>query len=187
MEVCRIGSLILGRGMFVVAGLLAMGFCGGVARGDDSCKSLYDAMTKMVVVPVHIYTTTVAGYNKNVPTSNEMIYSGGPTGAIYVMAGGKWTRTQMTGADMMGKQEENRRTAKDTCHVVREEAVNGEAATVYTSHSDTEGSKVDSTVWISKSKGLPLKEDVNIDVGGAAGTSHMSMRFEYANVKPPAV
>jgi hypothetical protein len=85
------------------------------------------------------------------------IYSGGPTGAIYVMAGGKWTRTKMTSADMMSKQEENRRAAKDTCHAVREESVNGEAATVYSSHSDTEGSKVDSTVWIFKSKGLSLK------------------------------
>jgi len=178
---------IFGRGLFAVAGLLVMGFCGGVARADDSCKVLYDAMTKVVTMPVHIYTTTVAGYNKNVPKSGEMIYAGGPTGAIYVMSGGKWTRTQMTGADMMSKQEENRRTAKDTCHVVREEAVNGEAATVYSTHSDTEAGKVDSTVWISKSKGLPLKQDTDIDVGGAAGKNHMSLRYEYANVTPPAV
>jgi hypothetical protein len=182
-----VGTLIFGRGTLVLAGLLMMVFCGGVARADDSCKALYDALTKVVVVPVHIYTTTVAGYNKNVPTSSEMIYSGGRDGAIYVMTAGKWTRTKMTGADMMSKQEENRRTAKDTCHVVREEAVNGEATTVYSSHSDTEVGKVDSTVWISKSKGLPLKEDINIDVGGTAGMSHMSMRFEYVNVKPPAV
>jgi hypothetical protein len=190
MEIDRnggVGTSIFGRGTLVVAGLLMMVFCGGVARADDSCKVLYDAMTKVVVVPVHIYTTTVAGYNKDVPTSSEMIYSGGRDGAIYMLAGGKWTRTQMTGADMMSKQEENRRTAKDTCHAVREEAVNGEAATVYSTHSDKESGKVDSTVWISKSKGLPLKQDIDIDVGGAAGKSHMSLRYEYVNVKPPAV
>jgi hypothetical protein len=183
----RVGSLIFGRGKLVVAGLLMMVFCGGVARADDSCKALYDALTKVVEVPVHIYTTTVAGYNKNVPTSNEMIYSGGRDGAIYVMAAGRWTRTKMTGADMMSKQEENRRTAKDTCHVVREEAVNGEAATVYSTHSDKDGNKIDATVWISKSKGLPLKEEMEMDVGGGAGKTHISMRYEYADVKPPAV
>jgi hypothetical protein len=73
---------ILRRGMVAVAGLLVMGFCGGVARADDSCKALYDALTKVVVTPAHIYTTTVAGYNKNVPKNGEMIYAGGPTGAI---------------------------------------------------------------------------------------------------------
>jgi hypothetical protein len=178
---------ILVRAIFAAAGFLAISFCGGVARGDEGCKALYDALTKVVVTPTHIYTTTVAGYNKNVPRNSEMIYAGGPNGAIYVLSAGKWTRAQMTSAEMTSKQEENRRTAKDVCHAVREEMVNGEAATVYSTHSDNDGSKIDATVWISKSKGLPLKEEMDMDVGGGAGKTHISMRYEYANVKPPAV
>jgi hypothetical protein len=178
---------VLIRGMIVVAGLLVMVAGAGVARGDDGCKALYDALNKVVVTPTHIYMTTVAGYNKNVPRNSEMIYAGGPNGAIYVLTAGKWTRTKMTSADMTSKQEENRRTDKSTCHAVRDEGVNGEAATVYVTHSDTEEAKSDATVWVSKSKGLPLKEEMDMDVGGTMGKSHMSMRYEYGNVKPPAV
>jgi hypothetical protein len=181
------GRRISVRGMGASAGLLAMFLCAAAARGDDGCKALYDALTKVVVTPTHIYTTTVAGYDNNVPRNSEMIYEGGPNGAIYIFAGGKWTRAKMTSAEMMSKQEENRRTAKDVCHVVRDEVVNGEAATVYSTHSDNDGNKIDATVWISKSKGLPLKEDMDMDVGGTMGKTHMSLRYEYANVKPPAL
>jgi hypothetical protein len=181
------GRRISVRVMGASAGLLAMVLCTGVARGDDGCKALYDALSKVIVTPTHIYTTTVAGYNKDVPRNSEMIYEGGPNGAIFILAGGKWTRAKMTSAEMMSKQEENRRTAKDVCNVVRDEVVNGEAATVYSTHSDKDGNKIDAMVWISKSKGLPLKEDMDMEVGGAAGKMHMSLRYEYANVKPPAV
>jgi hypothetical protein len=181
------GRRISVRGMGASAGLLAIVLCAGVARGDDGCKALYDALSKVIVTPTHIYTTTVAGYNKDVSRNSEMIYEGGPNGAIFILAGGKWTRAKMTSAEMMSKQEENRRTAKDVCNVVRDEVVNGEAATVYSTHSDKDGNKIDAMVWISKSKGLPLKEDMDMDVGGAAGKMHMSLRYEYANVKPPAV
>jgi hypothetical protein len=144
-------------------------------------------VVKVVVTPTHIYTTTVAGHDKSVPRNSEMIYEGGRNGAIYVLSAGKWTRAQMTSAEMTSKQEENRRTAQDVCRVVHDEAVNGEAATVYSTHSDKDGNKIDATVWVSKSKGLPLKEEMDMDVGGGAGKTHISMRYEYANVKPPAV
>jgi hypothetical protein len=45
---------------------------------------------------------------------------------------------------------------------------------------------LDTTVWISKSKGLPLRADIDIDVGGSMGKSHKSIRFDYVNVHPPA-
>jgi hypothetical protein len=47
--------------------------------------------------------------------------------------------------------------------------VNGEAAAVYSQHVETENDKMDVQVWISKSKGLPLREELDVDVGGKLG------------------
>jgi hypothetical protein len=44
---------------------------------------------------------------------------------------------------------------------------------------------VDSQIWISRAKGLPLRQDMDIDVGGKNGKSHSSSRYEYGDVKPP--
>ena len=68
---------------------------------------------------------------------------------------------------------------------MREESLNGEPAAVYKVHSETEAAKTDGQVWISKSKGLPLRQELDMDVGGSAGKSHREMRYDYANVKPP--
>ncbi len=73
-----------------------------------------------------------------------------------------------------------------TCRLVRDEAVNGEAAALYTAHQQNPDVKSDSQIWISKSKGVPLKLEMDMDVGGAAGKSHRTMRYEYTNVQAPA-
>jgi hypothetical protein len=40
-------------------------------------------------------------------------------------------------------------------------------------------------MWISKATGLPMRVDLDIDVGGSGGKSHASSRYEYGDVKPP--
>ena len=72
-----------------------------------------------------------------------------------------------------------------TCKYLRDEPVSGQMAAVYSAHDVTPQGAVDSQMWISKAKGLPLRQDMDIDVGGAAGKSHTSSRFEYGDVKPP--
>ena len=156
------------------------------ALDDPACKPLYEVSRKANLIPYHMYSTTVAGYNRNQPENSEMISTGGANGVIYVMVRGKWTRTRLTPGDLVKDKDEGASTAKNTCRYLRDEALNGEAASVYNSHSDTEVGKVDTTIWISKSKGLPLREDIDIDVGGSMGKSHKSIRFEYGNVHPPA-
>jgi hypothetical protein len=155
----------------------------------DACKILFDAADKVIVTPAHLYVTMQASaIEKGKTTNSEMIYSGGSGGAIYVQAGGKWTRSRMSAGDMLKQEAENRAdpSKKVACQYVRDEPVNGEAAGVYKGHFDEEGTKSDVTVWISKSKGLPLKQDYDMDVGGPGGKSHMSTRYEYTNVRPPA-
>jgi len=70
--------------------------------------------------------------------------------------------------------------------MVRDESVNGEPATLYSGHDQLPDAKVDSQVWISKARGLPLKMEMDMDTGGAAGKSHRTVRYEYSNVQPPA-
>ena len=122
-----------------------------------------DAGSKVMVTPTHVYITNTGGIRKDKAENSESIYAGGANSAIYIMVGGKWTRTRLTAGDMLKQQEENHRTAPSNCRYLRE-----------------------ATTWISKNKGLPLRAEVDLDVGGALGKSHMSMRFDYSNVHPPA-
>jgi hypothetical protein len=52
---------------------------------------------------------------------------------------------------------------------------------VYSVHDVSPRSTSDSKTWISKSKGLPLRSDTDME----GGKNHISMRYEYGNVKPP--
>jgi hypothetical protein len=70
---------------------------------------------------------------------------------------------------MLQHKKENQNDTKITCRYLREESVNGEAAAVYSQHVETENDKMDVQVWISKSKGLPLREELDVDVGGKLG------------------
>jgi hypothetical protein len=59
---------------------------------------------------------------------------------------------------------------------------------VYGTHSErSDGGHItsDGQVWISKSRGLPLRDEIDIDSGGPAGKNHYSGRYEYTNVQPP--
>ena len=114
--------------------------------------------------------------------TSEAIYA---NGAIYINYNGKWIRSKMTPQDMLKQEQENIRDAKITCRHVRDEMVNGEAAALYMAHSDNDGVKSDAQTWISKSKGLPLKTEEDIDTGDG-DKRHMSIRYEYGNVHPPA-
>jgi hypothetical protein len=174
---------------FVRAGAVAalLAFSAGVpvrAAVPPSCKPVLEAMAKQRAMPSHMYQTESAAFRGNKTTTGESIYVGG---AIYVKTHDVWHRSPMSVADMAKQQAENEQNAQGvTCRYLRDETVNGEAAAVYAEHSTTDGDISDVTTWISKSRTLPLKLEMDIDVGGTAGKSHRSIRYEYGNVQPPA-
>ncbi len=147
---------------------------------DAACQPVFDAATKLLGVPAHSYSTETARDGKT--KTSEAIYA---NGAIYINYNGKWIRSKMTPQDMLKQEQENIRDAKSTCRHVRDEMVNGEAAAFYTAHSDNDGIKSDAQTWISKSKGLPLKTEEDLDTGDG-DKRHVSIRYEYGNVHPPA-
>ena len=59
------------------------------------------------------------------------------------------------------------------------------AALYDTVNKQEDGTSVDSRVWISKSRGLPLKQTIDMDVGGKRGKSHTEVSIDYANVQAP--
>ncbi len=151
---------------------------------DPACKPVLDSIAKQYSMPVHIYMTQVAELRGVKPRSSEAIYAGG---AIYVQVRGKWTRSPMSLERMRQQREENIRNAKSmSCRYLRDEAVGGEAAAVYSSQSETEDTKSSATLWVSKRTGLPLKNEIDIDSGGGLGKQHDSVRYDYSNVRPPA-
>lgn len=59
---------------------------------------------------------------------------------------------------------------------------------LYRVRSQSSDSTVDTQIWISKSRGLPLKRINDVDVsGGDRGKNHTEIHYEYTNVTAPAV
>lgn len=144
---------------------------------QGNCQAVDNAMNKIYTTPTHLYNTM--GSN----IKNEIIYVGG---AIYDNVRGKWAKSGLTLQQLMKMEEDNRRNSKYTCSYLRDEAVNGETAALYSTHAERSNPAVksDGQIWISKTKGLPLRQEEDIDAGSGTRMHH-STRYEYANVQPP--
>jgi hypothetical protein len=158
---------------------------------QSGCQAVDDAMNKVMTVPTHIYgTMSSVPSNGAKPRADEgshseTIYVGG---SVYTKVGGRWSRGDWTPQQIMKQEQENRQKSKYTCRYLRDESVNGETAAVYGTHSersDVGHVTSDGQIWISKSRGLPLLDEVDIDSGGAGGKNHYSGRYEYTNVQAP--
>jgi hypothetical protein len=143
---------------------------------EDSCQPVLDAMNRIYTTRTHLYTTMDGNYK------NELIYA---DGVVYDNLHGKWSRSSVTLQRVKELEENNRQNSKYTCRYLRDESVNGEMAAVYStqaSRSDL-NIKSDGRLWISKTKGLVLRHEEDIEGDGVK--NHHSTRYEYANVQPP--
>lgn len=150
---------------------------------DSACQAVIDASDKLFTAPYHMFATEAgAGVGNKKPVSSEMIFAGG---AQYILNNGKWSTSPLSTAQLKEMSQRNRKNANTSCHHVRDEAVNGESAALYTTHDDTAHGKSDSHIWISKGKGLILRQETDIDTGGANGKTRLSVRYEYGDVHAP--
>jgi hypothetical protein len=183
----------VGLGFFVVAGASLSTFDSPLIRYaptpvlaavDPSCKVVLDANRKTILTPYHSYSTMGGGVSGGPPMNIEMIYV---QGATYTGIDGKWTVSPITEKDiedMLATKESM--NAQSVCKHLRDEPVGGEIAAVYSSHSGSVRSTIDSTFWISASKGLVLRMEADItDKSGSK--SQMSVRYDYKNVQKPAL
>jgi hypothetical protein len=153
---------------------------------DATCNAVLAALDKNFTVPYHMYMTqTSAALPNGKPMSTEMVYAGGKR---YVLFDGKWNVSDISDDDMKAMQLKARQTAKNlSCHYVKDETVNGENAALFATHGESEHGKDDNQIWISKSKGLIIKQETDIDIGGGRPKTHMSVRYEYTNVQAPKI
>jgi hypothetical protein len=158
--------------------LTILGSVGPLAAAD-SCQPVFDALTKITATPSHSYTTTTAG-GKSRDTETIMVQ-----GKKYIRVSGKWMVPGVTTAAVLAQEKEIEKNSKASCQIIRIEPVKGEAATVYSLRREGQGFKEDSQIWISKTSGMALRAEQDIDMGGEIGKEHRSAHFEYSNVQPP--
>jgi len=147
----------------------------------DSCQPVFDALTKLITTPSHSYTASTV-VNGGKQRTGETIMT---QGKKYIRGNGKWMDSRVTTAEVLEQERENEKNGRATCQLVRSEAVNGASALVYSLHREPQSFKEDSQIWISKSTGMPLREEQDVDMGAEIGKQHNSARFEYGNVQPP--
>ena len=63
--------------------------------------------------------------------------------------------------------------------------MNGKSAALYSTHSESEHGKNDNQIWVSKSKGLILRQETDLYSNRGNGKTHLSVRYEYSNVQAP--
>ena len=148
---------------------------------DDACKVAFDSVTHVLATPNHQYVTRTDA--AGVERKSEIINTGI---AMYVEAAGKWRTSPMTPQGMEDMMIESQKRATGTaCKLLRSESVGGSSAAVYSIHNETEAGISDTVLWVSKSDGLPLKQEIDLNAGGTAGKSHSEVRFVYKDVKAP--
>ncbi len=149
---------------------------------DSACQPALDAGDKLFTTPYHAFATMSMPGAPH-PMNSESVFVGG---ALYVLMNGKWSSSGMSVEEMKAMEQRNRTNAHNmSCHYLRDELVKGEPAALYTTHEETPHGKTDSKTWISKSRGLILRQEIDIDTGGPNGKTHMTSRYEYENVQVP--
>jgi hypothetical protein len=150
---------------------------------DSTCQTVIDASAKLFNMPFHFYFTDTGADGKS--TTMESIFV---DGAAYTPVRGKWFRMPLSSMDTKDMVQLSLKDAKNwSCHVLRDESVNGESATVYRWHDEGPRGTHDAQVWISKSKGVLLREESDAQKPGESGKGHVSVRFDYNNVQAPKV
>jgi hypothetical protein len=189
----RLAGVSLGVLLVAIRGTFRQGICpfaphtqlamAATPTPDGACQVVTDASEKIFTMPFHFYFAVTGA--DGTTTTMESIYVGG---AVYSLVRGEWFRMPVSSMDMKELTEGTLKNVKNvSCHVLRDESVNGKSATVYSFHSETERGIHDGQVWISKSKGVLLREGVDAQKPGQSGRGHLSMRLDYNNVQAPKV
>jgi hypothetical protein len=161
----------------------ALAYIAPVAAADD-CGPMWDALMKLAQTPNHSFTDSSGAIAGGQSKASERIAT---ATANYLQVRGKWLRSSMSPKQALQMQQDAMKDKKNgSCKYERDEAVEGEPAALYTTHNQDDGGVSDAQIWISKKRGLPLKQVVHLSVGGGkTGESQMATRYVYENVRAP--
>ena len=176
MKSVRVFSTLFGFG------LLAAILCWSApVSSQDSCQPLYDALTRLATTSSHSYAS-MTDPSGGKATATEFIYM---QDKAYIKVGGHWADGPTTPKELLEKEMQNRKNSHAKCQLLRSDSTGGQAANLYSLHGENKDTKEDAQVWISKSTGLPLREEADIELPGSPGKRHVSNRYEYGNVRAP--
>jgi hypothetical protein len=157
----------------------------GARAQDASCKAVFDAIRLQAKTPNHQYFTISGAERDSNAQTNEMINTGS---ARFILLNGKWQSQAESPREVLKREEKNFKNSNTICRVVREEMVEGTPSTVFVEQSQTGPISSLGLLWIAKSSGLPLREQIDTDAGtGPGGKRHLEIRIVYADVKAPVI
>ena len=157
---------------------------GGPAHAaDPACKPVFDAMSKAAATPNHMFITTTEATNAK-PESSETITT---ANMMYLKVDGAWRKEAYNAQQQVTEMQKAASTTNIACQHLRDDTVAGESVEIYNTEQQQEGgSTINSQLWISKARGLPVKQTMDMDVGGKFGKSHTDIRYDYSDVEAPA-
>lgn len=144
--------------------------------GDGTCDAVYRAGIKAVQTPHHLYTRTTA--RDGMVVTGESIAPG--DSFQYRKANGTWTRSPSSDKDNLEMAQDRLRSDPDTCTLIGDQTVEGQAVVAYAVHPDQGHSA--SEVRIVKASGLLQGQTLTLPNGSVLVT-----RYDYADVKAPEV
>ncbi len=173
----------------VIAGAVALGFLAAelttpaAFAQDPSCRQVFNGIKLQANTPNHQYFTISGAQADSHAQTHEMIDTGR---ARFIRIDGQWQKSPQSPHEIMKIEEENFKKSKTVCRALREEVIDGTAATVYVEQSQTGPISSVGTIWIANRSGLPLREEVNTDSGtGPAGQRHLEIRIVYSDAQTP--
>ncbi len=162
------------------AACLVLAITSAQAADDSGCQPVMDALAKLGETPNRQYMVITSAAGGGGVREAETICVGD---IAYIKVQGKWTAGPMTPKQIARQQQENIRSARVyNCRYDRDQKIDGDMTAVYKAHSENEDGVEDAEIWISKARGLIVREAVESN----GGETHMSARFVYTNVKPPS-
>lgn len=154
---------------------IGMAVLSSAARAEDCSTTLMDAMFAMAKTS---YASTIVLTMPGAPaTPSEMVVSGAK---MYARVNGAWVSSPYSTQDTIDSMTAASKKSKMTCQKVGSETVNGEAATLYADREESKTNTVESRIWISDARGLPLKIESNLGKGASTAQT-----IRYDGVQPP--
>jgi hypothetical protein len=172
-------------GIWYLAAAAALLLVPGARAQDASCKAVFNSIRLQAKTPNHEYFTISGAEPDSHAQTNEMINTGSER---FILMFGKWQAEPESPREMLKREEKNFKNSRTLCRVLREEPVEGVPATVFVEQSQTGPISSLGLIWIAKSSGLPVREQIDTDAGtGPQGKRHLEIRIVYTDVKAPVI
>ena len=156
----------------LVPGAIVLGLVSVPAFADD-CADITAAMITTARTPYKTMISRTGPDGK--PVTSQMIQT---ATAQYIQQNGKWVTMPLSTQKIIDHISQMEKSAKMECQKLGAEPVNGQPATVYTMHVESEGNVSDNKLWIS-SQHLPLRSEI------VTGDQKFISVYDYNNVQAP--